>query len=221
MGIREIIKKSILSNYTNNNFSMREMIFLLAVSAALGIFIYIVYRLVTKRGFYSKAFSVSLIILGIITTAIILTIQASIVVSLGMVGALSIVRFRTAVKNPLDLVFTFWSISIGIIVGAGLPIVAAGMSLVIAIILAVFLNLFTGKAVRLVHVRGTFDLARIKEIVGKYDKGAKIQSESYSKEIADILFAVNTKQVTELIEEMKACDGVNDVLSIEHTEGQF
>ncbi len=221
MGIREIIKKSILNNFTNNNFSMREMVFLLAVSALLGLFIYAVYRLVTNRGFYSKAFSVSLIALGIITTAIILTIQASIVVSLGMVGALSIVRFRTAVKNPLDLVFTFWSISVGIIDGAGLPIVAVGMSLVIAIILMIFLNFNIGGNVRLIHVRGRFDVSEVTQTVKKYDKNAKVQSENYGRETADILFLVKAKNTDELVSELRAFTGVDNVLAIEHSEGQF
>ncbi|MCR5277820.1 MAG: DUF4956 domain-containing protein [Lachnospiraceae bacterium] len=221
MSIKEIIKKSVLENFTNNNFSVKEIFFLMAVSALLGLFIYLVYRLVTSRGFYSKAFSVSLIVLGIITTGIILTIQTSIVVSLGMVGALSIVRFRTAVKNPLDLVFTFWSISVGIVVGAGLPVVAVGMSLVIAIILVLFLNVFTGSKARLIHVRGSFDKEAVTEIVKKYDRNVKIQSENYMGESTDVLFLVKVKETADLINELRGTAGVNAVLSIEHTEGQF
>lgn len=221
MSIKDIIKKSVLANFTNNNFSMEDIIFLLAVSAVMGIFVYAVYRFVTNRGFYSKAFSVSLIVLSIITTSIIVTIQTSIVVSLGMVGALSIVRFRTAVKNPLDLVFTFWSISVGIVVGAGLPIVAFVMSVVIAIILVLFLNLFEGSKTRLIHVKGSFAIDEIKELVEGYDKNAKLQSENYNKDIVDLLFIVKTKDVSKLIEELREKEGVNSVMAIEHTEGQF
>lgn len=221
MSVKDIIKKSVLTNFTNNNYSVRDIVLLMGVSALIGIFIYIVYRLVTKRGFYSKAFSVSLIVLGMITTAIILTIQTSIVVSLGMVGALSIVRFRTAVKNPLDLAFTFWSISVGIVVGAGLPIIAIILSLAIAIILLVFLNLFEGKKIRLVHVKGIFSPETVKETVQKYDSGAKIQSENFTRGVTDILFVVKAKDVSALLSDIKEISGVESVLSIEHSEGQF
>lgn len=221
MGIKDIIKKSVLANFTNNNFSMRDIIFLMAISALLGIFVYAVYRFVIRRGFYSKAFSVSLIILSIITTAIIVTIQTSIVVSLGMVGALSIVRFRTAVKNPLDLVFTFWSISVGIVVGAGLPFIAFVMSAVIAIILVVFLNLFEGSKARLIHVKGSFSKESIVALVTQYDKNAKIQSENYGKDSEDLLFLVKLKDASELIDSLRKAEGVNNVMAIEHTEGQF
>lgn len=221
MSFKDIIKKSVLTNFTNNNFSMRDIIFLLTVSALLGIFVYLVYRFVTKRGFYSKAFSVSLIALSIITAAIIVTIQTSVVVSLGMVGALSIVRFRTAVKNPLDLVFTFWAISVGIVVGAGLPVVAFVMSIVIAVILVLFLNLFEGRKTRLIHVKGSFSTEEVEKLVSEYDKNAKLQSENYIKDVSDLLFLVKMKDASELIDKLRHTDGVNSVMAIEHTEGQF
>ena len=107
----------------------------LCFSVVLGLFIYFFYKYITRNVYYSKSFNMSLVALCIITTAIILTIQSSIVMSLGMVGALSIVRFRTAVKNPLDLVFLFWSISVGIICGTGLSIIAILSSAMLVVVL--------------------------------------------------------------------------------------
>ena len=221
MSIKDIIKKSILSNYSNNNFSVKEIALMLIMAAIIGMFIYFIYRYIVKEGFYSKAFNVSLIVLTVITATIIITIQTSIVVSLGMVGALSIVRFRTAVKNPLDLVFAFWAISVGIVVGTGMVILAAIMSLVIALILIIFMSLVEGKKTRLIHVRGTFNTEDISKLVMSYDGKAKIQSENYTKDVADILFMTKIKDVSALISDLRNSEGVTGVSAIEHTEGQF
>ena len=96
----------------------------LIVTALLALYIFAIYRLVTRKVFYSKNFNISLAVMSLITAAIILAMQSNLVISLGMVGALSIVRFRTAIKDPMDLAFLFWSISVGIICGAGLYEVA-------------------------------------------------------------------------------------------------
>ena len=120
MSIQDVLKKSFLQGFQNTNLSMKTVALLLVAAGVLGIYLFFVYRIMTANTFYSKNFNVSLIMMCVITTAIIVTIQSSVVVSLGMVGALSIVRFRTAVKDPLDLIFMFWSISIGIICGAGM-----------------------------------------------------------------------------------------------------
>ena len=93
-------------------------------AVAVAAYIYAVYKYVNRRAFVNRNFTLSLIALSVITAAIILTIQSNIVVSLGMVGALSIIRFRTAVKDPLDLVFLFWSIGAGIMCGAGFALIA-------------------------------------------------------------------------------------------------
>ena len=104
MSIKDIFKNSFLDGFSNG-IELKTILLGLAITAVLAIYIFLFYRNVTKSTFYSKSFNVSLIAMAIITAAIILTIQSNIVLSLGMVGALSIVRFRTAIKNPLDLVF--------------------------------------------------------------------------------------------------------------------
>lgn len=221
MHFSDVIKKSVLSNFTNTNFSAKETILMLGIAALIGVFVFFVYRFIVREGFYSKAFSVSLIILSIITATIIITIQSSIVVSLGMVGALSIVRFRTAIKNPMDLVFSFWSISAGIVVGAGLPVLAVIMSLVIAIILVVFMSLFEGRKTRLIHVRGHFVTEEIVALVTDFDGKARLQSENYSKDNCDLLFVTRLKDATKLVSFLREKEGVTSVSSIEHTEGQY
>ena len=135
MSFQDLFKKSFLEGFTANAIGTRAILAALCFSVVLGLFIYFFYKYITRNVYYSKSFNMSLVALCIITTAIILTIQSSIVMSLGMVGALSIVRFRTAVKNPLDLVFLFWSISVGIICGAGLSMIAILSSAVLVVVL--------------------------------------------------------------------------------------
>lgn len=125
----DIFKKSFLEGYASSDVSALSAFSALLITLVIGIYIFIVYKNITRKAFYSKNFNISLVGVALITAAIIITIQSSIVVSLGMVGALSIVRFRTAIKNPMDLMFLFWAISNGIICGAGYAIFAVVLSL--------------------------------------------------------------------------------------------
>ena len=99
----------------SSQVSYKQMVFALFICCIIAAYIFVVYRVVTKTVFYSKTFNITMAIMSVITTGIILGMQSSLVISLGMVGALSIVRFRTAIKDPMDLLFLFWSIGEGII----------------------------------------------------------------------------------------------------------
>ena len=115
-----------------------NILIVFAISAIFSVYILIAYRILTRKTFYSKNFNISLAIINLITAGIILTMQSNVVVFLGMVGALSIVRFRNAVKDPMDLVFLFWSISCGIITGAGQAEIAFALSFIVTVALIVF-----------------------------------------------------------------------------------
>ena len=119
MSFSDIIKKSVLEEFSGDLTFQRVLISLL-VSFAVILFVVWVYKLTFKGVVFSKTFAFSLVLTSLITTAIIMTITSNLALSLGMVGALSIVRFRTAVKNPLDTVFMFWAVCVGIMSGAGL-----------------------------------------------------------------------------------------------------
>ena len=122
------------------SFSIPDILAALFISFALGLFIFFVYTKTFKGVMYSSSFGISLIAMNLITTLVILTVSTNLITSLGMVGALSIVRFRTVIKEPLDLVYLFWSITAGIIVGAGLIPMAIIGSVIIGLILFVFVN---------------------------------------------------------------------------------
>jgi uncharacterized membrane protein YhiD involved in acid resistance len=134
----DIFKSSFLDNMAS--VTILDMVLALAAAFGLGLFIFFVYKKTFKGVMYSGSFGVSLIALAMITTLVILAVTSNVVLSLGMVGALSIVRFRTAIKDPLDIVFLFWSIAVGIVLAAGLFPLAIFGSVVVGIILLVFVN---------------------------------------------------------------------------------
>lgn len=107
MSTRDIIKNKVLEAFTTIDTSIERSLLVLGITCILALYIYAIYRLTTRKTFYNKNFNIALAVLAVITAGIILSIQSSIVISLGMVGALSIVRFRTAIKDPMDLIFCF------------------------------------------------------------------------------------------------------------------
>src|SRR5699024_2675640 len=133
MGFQDVFKNSFLEGFTSMDITTGKIMATLVVTGLLALYIFFTYRLVTRKVLYSKSFNISLSAMALITAAIILAMQSHLVISLGMVGALSIIRFRTAVKDPMDLVFLFWAISIGIICGAGLYEVALVTSVAVTI----------------------------------------------------------------------------------------
>ena len=134
MNFKDIIKQSVLDNFTGDMSPERVIITILA-ALVFGVYIFFVYRVAISNEFYSKDFNKTLTLMTVTTAAIVLSIQSNLVISLGMVGALSIVRFRTAVKSPLDLFFLFWAICAGIVCGAGLYLLAAVASIVITAVI--------------------------------------------------------------------------------------
>ncbi|MCR4596778.1 MAG: DUF4956 domain-containing protein [Lachnospiraceae bacterium] len=132
MSIKDIIKSSVLESFTSD-ISIKRIVIVLAITLVLGIYVFLVYRMAVNNEFYSKDFNRTLVLMAVVTAGIVLAVQSNLVISLGMVGALSIVRYRTAIKGSLDLFFLFWSISIGIICGAGIYLLAAALCVVVTL----------------------------------------------------------------------------------------
>ena len=135
---QDIFKSSFLENAAS--VSLFDMALALLLSFGLGMFIFLIYKKTFSGVMYSSSFGVTLVALTMITTLVILAVTSNVVLSLGMVGALSIVRFRTAIKEPLDIAFLFWSIAVGIVLAAGLIPLAVFGSMVIGFMLLVFVN---------------------------------------------------------------------------------
>ncbi len=138
MTFNDVFKSSFLESVSQ--FSVIDTLIALIFSCAVGLFIYFIYRKTFSGVMYSPGFAITLLGLSLVTTLVILAVTSNVVLSLGMVGALSIVRFRTAIKEPLEIVFLFWSIAVGIVIGAGMIPLAVLGSIVIGSILLIFAN---------------------------------------------------------------------------------
>ena len=138
MTFQDIFKSSFLENVTS--VSLFDMALAMILAFALGMFIFLIYKKTFAGVMYSSSFGVTLVALTMISTLVILAVTSNVVLSLGMVGALSIVRFRTAIKEPLDIAFLFWSIAVGIVLAAGMIPLAVFGSVAIGIFLLIFVN---------------------------------------------------------------------------------
>ena len=218
MGFGDIFKNSFMEGFYSTDVSLATVLLSMAIVCLISLYIFFAYRLLTRRTFYNKNFGISLAALAIITAAIILTIQSSIVISLGMVGALSIVRFRTAIKEPMDLVFLFWSISAGIICGAGLYSLAIIASLIVTVALLVLDLIPVTKAPMLLVVSST-DMEgenALLDVVKKYSKYYRVKSRTLSMGRMDLIVEVRVREEAALVKEASALEGMDSVSLLSH-----
>lgn len=215
MSIKDIIKNSFLEGIGYSAPSLKNIIISIAVAILVGVYIYAIYKLVAADGFYSERFNLSLILTTVITASIILTIQSSVIVSLGMVGALSIVRFRTAVKDPMDLAFLFWAISGGIIAGTGMVGLIVLSSVVITVILVLFKVLKKARSKDNVFISIHADKETdVKQIEGLLkDAGAffRIQSRNLSRSGLSIIVETRLSDPDAIMKKIDAIEGVRSI----------
>lgn len=222
MGFNDIIKRSILESFETGTLSVSSIITTIIIAMLIGIFIFFVYRFMLKSSFYNASFCKSLGVLPVITAGIMIAMQGNLVISLGMVGALSIVRFRNAVKDSIDLTFLFWSISMGIISGAGLFLLALLLSCSITVLLF-GLNLIPSVRVPYLLVivgDGTLDDTILISTVKKYCQRAKIKSRNVTKNGSEWIVELKVKREAELINDILKCDGIISVNLMTH-EGEL
>ena len=217
MSFKDIFKKSFLEGFSDG-VDLKTIVIAFVVTTILALYIFFIYRLVTRKTFYSKTFNLSLIAMAVITTAIILTIQSNIVLSLGMVGALSIIRFRTAIKDPLDLVFLYWAISIGIICGAGLSVIAVALSLGMSVVILIVQKYPIRKSSMILVVNST-DInndEKILETVKKYSKSCQIKSRNLTPSTLDMVIEIKTEREGELAHSLLELEGVTSASVLSH-----
>ena len=172
----------------------------------------------TRKTFYSKNFNITLAGVTVITASLILTMQSSVVLSLGMVGALSIVRFRTAIKEPMDLMFLFWSISVGIICGAGLAQVAVILSVVMTLGILILDRLPVARAPMIFVVNAdNFDAEdAVVETVRKYAKHYRIKSRNLAENSLDLVLELRTDEGGKLVREVMGLASVTSASLLAH-----
>jgi uncharacterized membrane protein YhiD involved in acid resistance len=216
-----IFKKSFLQGLNSGDITTTRILITLAVTALLAVYIFIVYYAATKKTFYNKSFNIALALIAVITASIILAMQSNLVISLGMVGALSIVRFRTAIKDPMDLIFLFWSISIGIICGANMYLIAVIASLVITIGLFLLELTPVGNAANLLVVSSYKSEAEpaVLTAVREYSKVCRVKSRNLSDKGLNMIVECKPRDGANLIKKVKEIDGVFGVSLMAH-EGE-
>ena len=219
MNFSDIFKNSFVNMFAQTNISTSQIFMSMLVTCVIALYIFAVYRLLTRKTFYNKSFNMSLTAITLITSIVILTVQSNIVISLGMVGALSIVRFRTAVKDPMDLAFMFWAIAAGIACGANMIEIAIIGSLFITIMMFALDRVPVARAAQILVINanaGADYMDDVKAAVEEHSKYFKVKSRNVSDTQLDVVVEVFTKDEDELVKAVKGLDKVNSVSLLAH-----
>lgn len=214
----DIFKSSFLEK--TSSFSVTDTLIALTLALALGLFIFLIYKKTFKGVMYSESFGMSLISMTLITTLIILAITSNIILSLSMVGALSIVRFISAIKEPLDIAFLFWSISAGIVLGAGLIPLGIIGSIFIGIVMLIFVNKKTTDNPYILVVNCINDKSEndaIKFIEGSVKKHVVKSKTVSANSGVELTIEIRLKEMsTEFVNKLSDISGINNVVLVSY-----
>lgn len=217
MTFSDIFKSDFLENVSA--VSIIDMILTIVLSFGIGLFIFLIYKKTYRGVMYSAGFGTTLIALTMITATVILAVTSNVVLSLGMVGALSIVRFRTAIKDPLDIAFLFWSIAAGIILAAGMIPLAVFGSVCIGVILLVFVNQKSNTHPYMVVLTCADHNAETKarDYIAKNVLRSAVKSKSASKGAIELNIEVRLKEDnTDFINALSEMNGVNSAVIVSY-----
>ena len=215
MTFSDIFKSSFLENISS--VTILDMVLALVLAFGLGIFIFLIYKKTYNGVMYSSSFGVTLIALTMITTVVILAVTSNVVLSLGMVGALSIVRFRTAIKEPLDIAFLFWSIAVGIVLAAGMIPLAVIGSVIIGLILLVFVNRksHSNPYIVVLQCNGHESEQAAKEYLEKQTNRCVVKSKTAQKGNIELNLEIRLKDDdTDFINELAEMNGVSSAVLV-------
>ena len=213
----DIFKSSFLDNV--NSVTLLDMGLALLLSFCLGLFIFFIYKKTYQGVMYSSSFGVTLLALTMITTLVILAVTSNVVLSLGMVGALSIVRFRTAIKEPLDIAFLFWSIADGIVLAAGMIPLAVFGSVIIGLILLIFVNhkSTSNPYIVVLQCEGSDSEERAMDYLEESVKRLVVKSKSARKGAIELNLEVRLKdESTDFINSISEMDGVTNAVLVSY-----
>ena len=217
MTFQDIFKSSFLENV--NAIPAFDMVLAMALAFALGLFIFFIYKKSYAGVMYSASFGVTLIGMTMVTALVILAVTSNIVLSLGMVGALSIVRFRTAIKEPSDIVFLFWAIAAGIVLAAGLIPLAIFGSLLIGLVLLVFSRhkSFDKPFILVVHCEDATSEKRAREFVQQKVKKLTVKSKSVTPGCIELNYEIRLKDAdTDFINTLAELPGVSHTVMVSY-----
>ena len=217
MTFSDVFKSSFLSNI--NSFSTLDVLLALGLAFVIGLFIFLIYKKTYQGVMYSDSFGVSLIAMSMITSLVIIAVTSNVVLSLGMVGALSIVRFRTAIKEPMDIAFLFWAIAVGIVLGAGLLPLAIIGSVIIGIIIVVFSTRKIGDTpyILVVSCENEETESVAYELIKEDAKKSLLKSKSVNKLGIELTYEVRIKDDnTGFVNKISAVDGVTNAVLVSY-----
>lgn len=215
MNFSDVFKSSFLSNI--NSFSTLDVLLALGLAFVLGLFIFIVYKKTYSGVMYSDSFGVSLIAMSMITSLVIIAVTSNVVLSLGMVGALSIVRFRTAIKEPMDIAFLFWAIAVGIVLGAGLLSLAVIGSVIIGVIIVLFSTRKIGDTpyILVINCADGESESKASELIKEEAKKSILKSKAVTKQGIELTYEIRIKeQNTDFVNKISDCDGVSNAVLV-------
>ena len=220
MSTRDVIKKSVLGTFTTGALSQTDLPRLLGALAAallMGCLIFAVYRRFYQGVVFSRGFALTLVGMTVLTCMVTLAISTNIVISLGMVGALSIVRFRTAIKDPLDLVYLFWAITTGITVGAGLVLLSLAAAGIMVLTLAGFARARQDRQTYIVVLHYQTELAGDESLRALGRMRYSVKSRTLRADSAELAVEVFCRpDDTDFMEKLRAVDGVQDATLVQY-----
>ena len=217
VNFQDIFKSSFLENVTS--VSLLDMALALVLAFGIGLFIFLVYKKTFSGVMYSSSFGVTLVALTMITTMVILAVTSNVVLSLGMVGALSIVRFRTAIKEPLDIAFLFWSIAVGIVLAAGMIPLAVIGSVVIGVILLVFVNKksFENPYILVLQCEGQAAEIQAKVFLENNTKRCVVKSKTVQQGLIELNLEVRLRDDnTDFVNALAGMEGVSSAVLVSY-----
>lgn len=217
MTFNDIFKSSFVEKVTE--FSALDTVIALGLSFVIGLFIFLIYKRTFNGVMYSTGFGVSLIVMTMITSLIILAISSNVVLSLGMVGALSIVRFRTAIKEPMDIAYLFWAIAVGIVIGAGMIPLALFGSVFIGVVLLVFINQKSNNRAYILVTHCSDDASEkavLDSVRGNVKKHV-VKAKTISSKGIELTLEVRLKEMSaEFVNKLTSIDGVSDAVLVSY-----
>lgn len=217
MTFQDIFKSSFLENVTS--VSLLDMVLALVLAFGLGLFIFLVYKKTFTGVMYSSSFGVTLVALTMITTMVILAVTSNVVLSLGMVGALSIVRFRTAIKEPLDIAFLFWSIAVGIVLAAGMIPLAVFGSVLIGAVLLVFVNKksYADPYIVVIQCGGRDSETRASAYLEQHTERCVVKSKTARRDMVELNMEIRLKDGnTDFINTLAELEGVDSAVLVSY-----
>lgn len=223
MSVKDVIKSSVYERFAGGTeLSFWSVSLILVMALLVGFYIYLVYKNFCKSEFYSKDLNITIACMAVVVAAIMIAMQSNLLVSLGMVGALSIVRFRTAVKNPMDLLYLFWSISAGIICGVGLYVLGIVLCIIMTVLIAVLGIIPNSKAPALlvIHSDMNTEIDQINHALRAESKYLKQKSIIVKNNDKEWIFEIYSKKADATIQALQSVQGVRSINWLEHS-GEF